>query len=91
MPLSERQEALCESHDWDFSHLTALYVNCTLKRSPRLSHTEGLMRLSMEIMERNGVAVDSLRAVDHDIAYGVYGDMTEHGWESDEWPELFAR
>ncbi|HUG88803.1 MAG TPA: NAD(P)H-dependent oxidoreductase, partial [Actinomycetota bacterium] len=46
---------------------------------------------SMEIMERNGVAVDSLRAVDHDIAYGVYGDMTEHGWESDEWPELFAR
>jgi multimeric flavodoxin WrbA len=91
VPLNPEQEELCSSHDWDFSNLTALFVNCTLKRSPSLSHTEGLMRRSMEIMERSGVTVDSLRAVDHDIAAGVYGDMTEHGWESDEWPEVFER
>ena len=24
-----------------------------------------------------------LRAVDHDIASGVWPDMTEHGWERD--------
>ena len=28
------------------------------------------------ILEANGVAVDVVRAVDHDIAPGVYPDMT---------------
>jgi len=91
MPLSERQQALCTSHDWDFSDLSALFVNCTLKRSPERSHTEGLLSLSRAIMEKNGVAVHSIRAVDHDLAFGVYGDMTEHGWEKDEWPQIYAR
>ncbi len=40
-------------------------------------------------MSTHGVAVDVIRAVDHDIATGVYPDMTEHGWASDEWPALF--
>lgn len=42
----------------DFSDLRAPFVNCTLKPSPELSHTEGLMRISMAIVERNGVDVD---------------------------------
>lgn len=75
----------------DFSNLKAMFVNCTLKRSPALSHTEGLMKLSMNIMKAEGVTVDTLRLVDHDVAVGVYPDMKEYGWESDEWPELFKR
>jgi hypothetical protein len=43
------------SADWSFSDLRALYVNCTLKPSPEVSNTEGLMRLSTAIMEKNGV------------------------------------
>src|SRR5206468_11949364 len=43
------------------------------------------------IMERNGVSVEVIRAVDHDIATGVHPDMTEHGWERDEWPEIFEK
>ena len=27
----------------DFSGLRAMFINCTLKRSPELSHTEGLI------------------------------------------------
>jgi len=42
-------------------------------------------------MRNNGVTVEVVRAVDHDIATGVWPDMTEHGWERDEWPELFSR
>jgi multimeric flavodoxin WrbA len=42
-------------------------------------------------MEANGVAVDQIRAVDHEIASGVYPDMTEHGWPRDDWPELYER
>ena len=74
-----------------FDGLRALFINTTLKRSPETSHTEGLIRLSSQIMRRHGVVVGELRAVDHDIATGVWPDMTEHGWATDEWPQLFDR
>jgi hypothetical protein len=45
-----------------------LFVNCTLKRSPEPSNTDGLIELSSGIMRRRGVMVDVLRTVDHDIA-----------------------
>src|SRR6185295_14911525 len=83
MTLTEFQEELCTTSRWDFSDLKALFVNCTLKPSPELSHTEGLMRISTAIMERNGVTVDFVRAVDHDLAPGVWPDMREHGATSD--------
>ena len=89
MTLTEFQEELCATSRWDFSDLTALFVNCTLKPSPELSHTEGLMRISTAIMERNGVTVDFVRAVDHDLAPGVWPDMREHGAPSDGWPEHY--
>src|SRR5207244_309161 len=69
----------------------AAFINCTLKRAPNHSHTQGLADISIEIMRRQGVTVDAIRAVDHDIATGVWPDMTEHGWERDEWPELYER
>jgi multimeric flavodoxin WrbA len=77
--------------EWDFSDLRAMYINCTLKRSPEVSNTQGLIDVSTAIMRQHGVDVEVLRAVDHDIATGVYPDMTEHGWASDEWPEIYER
>lgn len=62
--------------------------NCTLKKSPARSHPQGLIDLSIGIMEKQGVRVDQLRAVDHDIATEVWPDMTELGWDSDEWPAI---
>ena len=88
-PLSPKQEELCGQSRWDITDLRALFINCTLKRSPELSHTQGLADISMEIMRRQGVQVGAIRAVDHDIATGVWPDMTEHGWERDEWPAIF--
>ena len=73
------------------SELRAVVVNCTLKRSPERSHTQGLIDLSTHIMRSNGVEVDELRAIDHDIATGVWPDMTEHGWDRDDWPGIFDR
>src|ERR671922_912848 len=87
--LNEKQELLAAESRWDFTDLSAIYINCTLKRSPELSHTQGLADRSIGIMRRQGVTVDVIRAVDHDIATGVWPDMTEHGWERDEWPALF--
>ena len=76
---------------WDFSQLRAMYINCTLKRSPERSHTQGLVDVSASIMRKQGVAVEVIRAIDHDIATGVWPDMTEHGWATDAWPEIYPR
>jgi multimeric flavodoxin WrbA len=89
--LSPMQEALCQQSRWDFSDLRALFINCTLKRSPEQSHTQGLADISMEIMRRQRVTVDVVRAIDHDIATGVWPDMREHGWERDAWPAIFEQ
>ena len=89
--LTEQQERLCDESTTDYSDLSAFFINCTLKKSPELSHTQGLMDISAEIMRRNGVSVDGIRAIDHDIAIGVWPDMTEHGWDSDEWPQIFEK
>jgi multimeric flavodoxin WrbA len=77
--------------DPDFTGLRAMFINCTLKRSPETSHTQGLVDTSAHIMGKHGVEVEVLRAVDHDIATGVYPDMTEYGWEIDAWPEITPR
>jgi multimeric flavodoxin WrbA len=74
-----------------FEDLRALFVNCTLKRSPETSNTSGLIELSSGIMGSRGVTVDTLRAADHEIATGVWPDMTEHGWPVDEWPAIYER
>jgi len=88
MPLNEMQEQLCATSTIDYSDLRALFINCTLKRSPEVSNTQGLADIAIEIMERQGVTVDVVRMIDRDIATGVYPDMTEHGWPSDEWPQI---
>ena len=91
MSLTERQLRMCEASQWGFSDLRALFLNCTLKRSPELSHTEGLINISKAILEKNGVSVDVLRPVDHNIAFGVWPDMREHGWEQDAWPGILEK
>ena len=75
----------------DYSDLRAMFINCTLTRSPEPSHTETLVGVSRQIMEAQGVEVEVLRAIDHDIATGIYPDMTEQGADSDEWPQIYPR
>lgn len=75
----------------DFAGIKALYVNCTLKKSPRVSHTRGLIDISMKIMEKEGAEAECIRLVDHEVAYGVYPDMTGQGVAKDEWPELWKK
>lgn len=91
MILNKTQIELCNSSQTDFSDLKALFINCTLKRSPERSHTDGLVRISRAIMELNKVSVEEIRAVDFDIASGVYPDMTEYGWQKDDWPGIYKK
>ena len=89
--LNDKQVKMCEDSKTDFSDLKALFLNCTLKKSPELSHTQGLIDISKAIMEKNGVSVEVIRPIDHHIAFGVWGDMTEHGWDRDDWPAIYKK
>ena len=77
--------------DQHYDDLRALFINCTLKRSPEPSNTQGLMDVSARIMAKQGVSVDHIRAADREIAAGVWPDMTEHGWPADEWPAIYQQ
>lgn len=72
----------------DYSDLSAVFINTSLKRSSETSHTQTLMDVAIAIMEAQGVKTTTLRAADLDIPPGVQPDMTEHGWDSDGWPAV---
>lgn len=79
-------------YESDFSGLKALFFNCTLKKSPEPSHTELLVDISRKIMKKQRVQTELIRMIDHEgIATGVYPDMREHGWKTDEWPEIYKK
>lgn len=89
--LSATDAQLCSDPPATYDDLRALFINCTLKPSPEPSHTQALADRSIAILERLGVEVDTIRAVDHQLAPGVYPDMREHGAAHDDWPALFER
>jgi multimeric flavodoxin WrbA len=77
--------------DWDFSGLKAVFFNGTLSKSPEPSHTERLVKISQNIMDKHGVQTELIRTIDQDIAVGVWPDMREHGHKTDDWPDIFKR
>jgi multimeric flavodoxin WrbA len=77
--------------DFDYSDLRALFINTTLTKSPAKSNTQGLIDISQDIMHKQGVTTEVVRLVDHVVPGGVYPDMTEYGYDKDEWPELYKK
>jgi len=51
-----------------YDDLTALFINCSLKRSTETSHTQKLMNVALAIMASQGVKTSTIRAADIDIA-----------------------
>jgi len=75
----------------EFSDLRALFINTSLKREATESHTKLLMNASATIMADQGVTVEHLHMLDHRIPPGIYPDMTEHGWDVDDWPHIWEK
>ncbi|NED96511.1 flavodoxin family protein [Phytoactinopolyspora alkaliphila] len=67
--------------------MRALVINCTLKPSPQTSNTEALATVVSGELSRRGVTVETIRAVDLQLAPGVETDMGG----DDEWPSVHAR
>lgn len=75
----------------DYSDIKVLFFNTTLKKSPAVSNTDGIIEASKELYEKQGAKVEIVRAIDHDIATGIQPDMTKEGWAKDAWPELYKK
>ena len=88
-PVQAFIDAEIAATDVDYSDLRAVFLNGTLKRSPEVSNTEGLIAISRHILDALGMRTDVLRTVDHEIPPGVYPDMREYGWERDDFPDLY--
>jgi multimeric flavodoxin WrbA len=79
----------CESPPAKYDDLSVLMLNCTLTRSPNLSHTEGLLKIAEAIYQANGVKTEVVRPVDFEIAAGLEKDYTgRDGYSKDDWPQL---
>lgn len=67
--------------------LRALFLNCTLKRSPATSHTEGLIHKVIDWFDRLDVDSEIVRVADHHVRTGVTSDEGN----GDEWPNILAK
>jgi len=65
----------------------ALFLNCTLKRSPAVSNTEALIDKVAGFIAEKGVTTEKIRVVDHAVRFGISSDEGD----GDEWPEILER
>jgi multimeric flavodoxin WrbA len=75
----------------DPAPLNALFINTSLKRAPEESHTKLLLNAAANIMDGAGVVTRHLHLLSHRVPPGVYPDMTEHGWDHDDWPAIWQK
>lgn len=91
MTLTDQQNQLCRDNPHDYSGLKTLFINTSLKKTAQESHTRTLLGVSAAIMEKSGVTVEHVHMLDHQVPPGIYPDMTEHGWDRDDWPMLWEK
>jgi multimeric flavodoxin WrbA len=67
--------------------LKALFLNCTLKRSPEISNTRALIDKAVKLFEELDVESEVIRVVDYNIKFGV----SSYEGEDDEWPVILEK
>jgi multimeric flavodoxin WrbA len=67
--------------------LKALFLNCTLKRSPEISNTRALIDKAVKLFEELDVESEVIRVVDYNIKFGV----SSYEGEGDEWPVILEK
>jgi len=67
--------------------LKALFLNCTLKKSPKISNTEAFINNVSKIFEENDVETENIRIVDYDVSFGNTSDEGK----DDSWPVILKK
>ena len=73
--------------DFQKSNLRALFINCSIKKDKTGSHTQLLMDKVANIMNTQGVTIEHVYALDHQIAFGMIKDGNDEG-QADDWPKI---
>ena len=74
-----------------FSGLSAVLLNCSLVHDATASHTRRLLARVGGIMRTEGVDVELIHMLDHQVGFGMVKDTTEIGDERDDWPGIHAK
>ena len=72
-----------------YDDLKVLFLNCTLERNPRRSHTEGLIKVAQGIYEANGVTIRSfpaIHAIDGPVSFTLEWNELKFVFSSDSYP-----
>lgn len=67
--------------------LRALFLNCTLKKTPEVSNTEALIKKAESLYAELGVESEVIRPVDYNITFGV----SSYEGEGDQWPQILDK
>jgi multimeric flavodoxin WrbA len=67
--------------------LKATFLNCTLKKSPKVSSTQALIDKVIALMAPMGVQCEVVRVVDHHVPFGITSDQGA----GDEWPAILRK
>ncbi len=67
--------------------LKAVFLNCTLKKSPEVSNTRALIDMVIAWFDQMGVESEVIRVVDYQIPFGITSDEGD----GDEWPQILDK
>lgn len=67
--------------------LKAIFLNCTLKKSPEVSNTEAFIKNAAKIFHELEVETEVVRVVDYNVHLG----NTSKEGEGDQWPEILQK
>lgn len=67
--------------------LKALFLNCTLKKSPETSNTAAFIKNAEKIFKELDVETESIRVVDHKVSFGNTSDEGN----GDGWPKILKK
>lgn len=67
--------------------IKAVILNCTLKKSPAISHTEALIDKVVQEYKKLDVDSEVIRIVDYHIPFGV----TSNEGAGDQWPKILEK
>jgi multimeric flavodoxin WrbA len=65
----------------------ALILNCTLKKTPKISNTQALIDKAVVLFREHNVDTETIRVVDYYIPFGVSSKEDE----KDEWPTILNK
>lgn len=68
-------------------NLSAVFINCSLKKNKSQSHTQILLNKVAGVMSSQGVDIEHVYALEHNIAFGMIKDGQTEGLK-DDWPSI---